>query len=301
MELKHLEDLIGLVQKRGEIRTCAIPAADDLHVLEAVLTAKREKILEPILIGSRAKLLKLADELRENVEGIRIVDIDDVIRATHMAVELVKAGEASFLMKGQLNTADLLRAMLDKEHGLPHDKVVTNLTLLELPFYHKLLAVNDGALIPHSTLEQKMSRINTIAAALRKLGYDREIKVAAMAANEEISPKILETVEAAKLKEMNRAGAFPGCIVEGPISVDLALSPAAAERKGYKSPVAGDADLLLFPDLLSANVFNKLSEFMDTVPSGVLLGTSAPVAITSRSATTKSKLCSLALAAMIAE
>ncbi len=301
MELRHLEDLIGLVQARGEIRTCAIPAADDAHVLEAVLKARKERLLEPILIGSAAKLKKLAEELGENITDIRIIDVGDVIQAADRAVELVKAGEASFLMKGQLNTADLLRAMLNKEHGLPHDRVVTNLTLLELPFYHKLLAVNDGALIPHSTLEQKVARINTIAAALRKLGYDRDIKVAAMAANEEVSPKIIETVEAAKLKEMNQAGEFPGCIVEGPISVDLALSPAAAQRKGYHSPVAGDADLLLFPDLLSANVFNKLSEFMDTVPGGVLLGTSAPVAITSRSATTRSKLCSLALAAMVAE
>ncbi len=170
-------------------------------------------------------------------------------------MELIKAGEADFLMKGQLNTADLLRTVLDKTDGLPHDAVVTNLTLLEIPWYHKLLAVNDGALIPHSTLEQRISRLETVSKAIWALTGDENIKIAAIATKEEVSLRIVETVDAAGLKKMNADKRFEGCVVEGPISLDLALSPEAAARKLYKSPVAGDADLL------PANIFNKLPEW----------------------------------------
>ena len=300
MKLQNLDELMELAKARKKRHCIAVPGAADRHVLEAVELAQREGYLTPILIGDGKKTADIWRELGGD-PAVQIWDAADPVEAARKSVELVKAGDADFLMKGQLNTADLLRAMLDKTIGLPHDPVVTNLTLLEIPWYHKLLAVNDGALIPHSTLEQKVSRLETVSRAIRALAGDEDayIKVAAIAANEEASPKIAETVEAAELKKMNAGGRFPGCIVEGPISLDLALSPEAAARKSYTSPVAGDADLLLFPDLLSANIFNKLAELGGATPVGVLLGASVPVAITSRSASTKSKLCSLVLASIL--
>ena len=298
MNLKNLDELMALAKARKKQHRIAVPGAADRHVLEAVELAQREGYLTPILIGEGQKTREIWKELGGD-PSVQIRDISDPVEAARKSVELIKSGDADFLMKGQLNTADLLRAMLDKQNGLPHDAVVTNLTLLEIPWYHKLLAVNDGALIPHSTLEQKVSRLETVSRAIRALAGDGEIKVAAIAANEEVSPKIVETVEASELKQMNANGRFEGCVVEGPISLDLALSPEAAARKNYNSPVAGDADLLLFPDLLSANIFNKLAELGGATPVGVLLGASVPVAITSRSASTKSKLCSLVLASIL--
>lgn len=298
MNLKNLDELMELAKARKKRHRIAVPGAADRHVLEAVELAQREGYLTPLLIGDGRKTREIWQDLGGN-PAVRIWDVADPVEAARKSVELVRAGEADFLMKGQLNTADLLRAMLDKASGLPHDAVVTNLTLLEIPWYHKLLAVNDGALIPHSTLEQKVSRLETVSGAIRTLSGDGIIKVAAIAANEEVSPKIAETVEAAELRRMNAEGRFVGCVVEGPISLDLALSPEAASRKNYSSPVAGDADLLLFPDLLSANIFNKLAELGGATPVGVLLGASVPVAITSRSASTRSKLCSLVLASIL--
>lgn len=296
--LKNFDELMALAKTHNRPKTVAVPAAGDLHVLEAVVLARREGLVEPLLIGSRTIITELLAQLGERVAEGQIFDITDVHQAAQRAVDLVKEGRVDFLMKGQLNTADLLRAILNRKDGLPHGKVVTNLTILELPWYHKLLAVNDGAIIPYSTLEQKEAQIRACVQALHTLGYGNNLKVAVICANEEISPKIIETVEAAELKRINQAGEMGGCVVEGPISLDLALSIQAAKRKGYQSPVAGDADFLLFPNLISANVFNKQAEFSGATPVGVLLGASVPVAISSRSATAKSKLGSLALAAL---
>lgn len=227
------------------------------------------------------------------------VPSNDPNEIARKAVALVKEGKAEFLMKGLLNTSELLRAILNKERGLDHEKIVTVISMNELPCIDKLVVFNDAGIIPYPSLESKKDQIGLVVKFLQDLGYDETIKVAAICGAEMVSLKIPETVDAQLLSNLSLDGAFPGAIVEGPISLDLALSKESCETKKFDSPVGGDADVLLFPNMVAGNTAAKMMAvcgYRRTV--SMLLGAGVPVAMTSRAATAEAKYTSLALAAL---
>lgn len=289
----NISDILEMARARGKKRTVAVAAAQQDHVLQAVMRAKKDGFVEPILIGDKGEIVRILTSIGEHIDEKAIFDKPDMGEAAATAVNLVNSGDADFIMKGIMNTADILRAVLNKTTGLPHGSVVTHLALTQIPNYHKLVGLCDCAVIPHPTFEQKIGQIEAITNAMHQMGYDDQMIIGALAAAETPNPKIVESAEAAQLKQMNLDGVITGCRIEGPISLDLALSSKKAEEKGYSSFAAGNVDALLFPSLISGSVYAKAVELMGASPVGILLGASVPISITSRAASTEIKYNSL--------
>lgn len=289
MVFHSIDDIVKKASVLTEPRIVAVAGAENDHVAEAVLRAQKDGIVEPFLVGRKEKIKAMIESLGGKLDEGRYIDVpsNDPNEIAQKAVALVREHKADFLMKGLINTSELLRAILNKENGLKHDKVITVISFNQIPGADKLIVFNDAGIIPYPTLDSKIVQVKLVTKMLKDLGYDETIKIAAICAAETVSPKIIETVEAQKLKELSEQGEFPGAVVEGPISMDLALLKESARTKGYDSPVAGDADVLLFPNMVSGNTAAKM-----------LLGAGVPVAMTSRAATADAKYSSLALAAL---
>jgi len=274
----------------------AVAAAEHNHVIEAIMRARRDGFVEPYLVGNKDAIYSILRELGETLEEGNIYDTPDVNASARTAVQLVKQGKADFLMKGKLNTSELLKAALDKESGLSHSGLVTHMTMMELPAYHKMIVINDPGILLYPTLEQKILQIRAVTDALHTMGYGDDIKIAALCAVENVNPKMQESVDAAELKRMNQAGEITGCIIEGPISMDIAMDPEAAMEKGFNSPVVGDADVLLVPNIVTGNVLVKtLAQFAGATPVGMVLGACVPISMSSRAASAQTKYLSLAV------
>lgn len=270
----NFEELTARVLERAEPRRCGVVLARDEHTQEAVRQAEAEGFITPVYIDG------------ETPEA-----------AMEQAVRLVQAGEVDLLMKGLLPTAAFMRTLVKRENGLRTGSLISMLTIRKLPNYHKLIAMTDTGICEQPTLEQKKALIQNAVRALTAMGFDKP-KVAVLSAAETVNPRMLSSTDAAALKELWQKGELPGCIVEGPISIDLALSHEAAAIKGYDSPVAGEADLLLFPDLAAANICGKLLAEVTGLPAGILiLGTKVPAIVCSRAASVETKRLCIALAA----
>lgn len=302
MYFEKLSDIMKLANERKRAKKVAIAGADYHHVITAGLMAKRDGFADPIFIGNQTKITDILEEFHEPAEKYRIIDMSDETSICYEAVQLVRRGEADFLMKGRVNTASLLKAVLNKETGLPHGKLITQISFFQIPGYHKLVVLSDGAILPYPTLEQKKEQIRLITETLRGMGYGEDIKIGVLCAAENISPKITETVEANELKQMNLSGEIKGCIVEGPISLDIALNAEVAKEKHFESPVAGDVDVLLAPNLAAGNLLAKaLTMFGGAISVGMVAGAGVPISVTSRVATVEQKYTSLAVASVAAK
>ena len=302
MVLKTIAQAIEACGGQKRRKTVSVAVPEDSHTLEAVLKAAADGFVSPILVGGREKILAAAGEIRDyRVDESTILDVPDRQAAAARAVELVRTGAADFLMKGSLNTSEILRAVLNKEHGLPHGKLVTDIAITELPGYHKLLVFADGGIIPYPTLEQKAEMIRVIVEALHGMGYGDDIKVGVLCAAETPNPKIQESMDALELKRMNQAGELTGCIVEGPISLDIALRPEVAKAKGFDSPCAGDVDVLIMPNLVTGNVYSKSIEMIGAMPMGIVLGACCPITVVSRAAPVELKYNALVMSSIIAK
>lgn len=300
MVLKTLNEAIQAAGagKRCKILSVAVP--EDSHTLDAVLSAAEDGYITPILVGDKDKILKIArTELNAELEEVLIVDEKDREAAAAKAIELVREDKADFLMKGSINTAEIMRAVLNKEHGLPHEKLITDIAITELPWYHKLLFFADGGLVVYPTLEQKAAMIRLIVASMHKLGYGDDIKVGILCAAETPSPKIQESMDAVELKRMNQDGEITGCIVEGPISLDLSMCPEVVKAKHYTSPCAGDVDVLIMPNLVTGNVYSKSIEMLGAKPLGIIMGAKCPIVCVSRGAPTELKYKAIVMASML--
>jgi len=274
MIFHDFDELKEATLKKAEPVTCGIVMPDDGHTLEAVETAATAGLITPVYINGRSP--------------------ED---AMTKAITMVHSGEIRSLMKGMIRTADFMKALVRSENGLKACALISMLSIRKLPNYHKLIAMTDTGICEAPTLEQKRELILNAVGALSAMGFDKP-RVAALAAAETVNRRMTSSTDAAALKAMWLQGDIDGCTVEGPISIDLALSQEAAELKGYESPVAGNADLLLFPDLVSANIAAKLLGLVTGSPAGVLiLGTKVPVIVCSRSASVETKFLSILLAA----
>ncbi len=297
MSLTSFSQLIEQLKGRKSLKRVAVVAAADKHTLEALMMAQKDQVAIPILIGDAALIATYLEELNFPVQDAHIIDAASHDEAARRAVEMVNAGEADFIMKGLVETATLLRVIVSKESNLRTGGIMSHLAFLEVPTYHKLLAISDAAFNTYPSLEQKRQIIENAVAAMTKMGIE-EPKVAAMAAAEEVNPKLVESVEAAALKTMNQSGDLKGCIVEGPISYDLAINAEAAQIKRYFSPVAGNADLLVPPNLTAGNLMIKALLYSAGAKlAGFIVGAKVPVVLTSRSSTTEDKYLSVVLAA----
>lgn len=292
------DDLAQAFPLAGRPQRCVVAGAADEHALDAVMRAARAGYLTPVLVGAQAEVEAVLEGL-EVVEPYVLHDCPEGDNPAEVAVRLVRDGQADFILKGHLQTSDLLRPVLNKQTGLNDRGFITHFGLMQLHGYHKLLAMSDAAVIPHPSLADKARIVQVCTEALRSLGVVRPV-VAALCASEVASPKIPESVDAEELAAMGARGELGDCVVVGPISFDLATSREAAAIKGYESPYAGDVDMLLVPEMVTGNVMSKIWNADDrNTLAGCLLGARVPVALTSRSASMKEKLTSLLLCSLL--
>ena len=293
-------DGILAAAKELEGGVIAVAAAHDDVTLQAVVDAKRSGIAESVLVGHEDEIRGILTELGESPEDYRIVDVDTDQDCARAAVREVKEGRASFLMKGLLGTADLMRAVLDRENGLRTDKLVAHCMLHETPSYPRMFIVTDGGVNTFPDLAQKADILENAARIFQALGYE-EINAACVCGAENVTPKIQATVDAAALADMKERWAPYNMSVYGPVGLDLAVSPEACEHKGYHAKGAGEADIILAPDYQVGNGISKAASlFGDARTAGIILGAKAPIVLVSRSDSSDSKLASIALGGLLA-
>ena len=298
---KTFEDLVAKVSQ-FDMKKVSVAVAQDSAVLEAVRAAKDRNIADAILVGDRDKIEAVAKEEKVDISDFEIVDIKDDIEASLAAVKLVRDGVADMYMKGIINTKDFLKSVLNKEVGLRTGNALSHVCVFDIKGIDHLLFLTDVAFIPYPSLEDKVNIINNTLPVVKACGIDNP-KVAPLAAVEVVNPKMPVTVEAAELTQMNKDGKITGCIVDGPLSLDLAIDADAAKHKAATDrAIQGDADILLFPDIHAGNlVYKALVHTADAVNGNILTGTKAPVILTSRSDTFEVKVNSLVLGAVVAE
>ncbi len=292
-----LADIEEKVKARNQLKRLVLSAAEDTHALEAVMKAHANGIIYPILVGNKDKINIIAETYGFDLTGFEIHHEADQTMAVEKSVRMIRNGEADILMKGKCNTATLLKGILNKEWGMRKGKLLSHFALFEIPSYHKLLALTDVAINLTPDLKDKIAILNNAVSFMNGLGWKKP-KVAIIAAVEVINEAMPATVDAAAISLMAERGQIRNCIVGGPMGLDSAVNLESAKQKMINSEVAGDADLLLFPQLESGNVMYKSLAFLaNGIVASVVLGATAPVVLTSRADSEESKLNSIILAA----
>ena len=298
---KHFHKLIEGV-KHLPMKKISVAAADDDNVLEAIKIAKEQGIAESILVGDEKKIKEIAKTINMDLSQFEVINEPDPATAAKIAVKIVHDGKADMYMKGLISTKDFLRSVLDKEVGLRTGRVLTHVGVFEVKGVEQLLFLTDQAFIMYPTLEEKVKIIENALDIANACGI-KNPKVAPLAAVEVLNPKMPATVDAAELTKMNLEGKIKGCIIDGPLSLDMAISKeACSHKKGLDRRITGDADILLFPDIHTGNVAYKMLVHTAHFLNGAILsGTSAPVILTSRSDSVATRVNSIALASVLAE
>jgi phosphotransacetylase len=293
MAISNFEQLYSLMSPTLDPTPVVAAGAADVTVLGALRDACDRGWVEPLLAGSESDIRRLADEHEISLTGMAIVDTAEPAAA---AVARVRAGRARLLMKGQISTPELMRAILHEQFGLRTGRVICQVVLMEIARDDRRFLLADTGITPRPDLEQKVDILQSALSVARALG-EATPRVALLAASEKVTARLPDTLEAAELQNRGEAGEFPGCLVQGPLSFDLAYAAMAGERKGLAGPVTGAADIMLFPDLTSANLTVKAIMYTsDCRFGGVLCGTTCPVIFMSRADDRPTRLRSLALA-----
>jgi len=276
-------------------KPAVVAAAHDEHTLQAVFAARRDGLIRPILVGRGEDIRSIARALGEDPGPV--VEASDDAACAAASVGLIRSGDGAMLIKGMLQTGTLLKAVVDRQTGIRAGGVMSHVAILDVPRYHKLLYVTDGGMVVAPDLEQKRHILKNAVDFCRFLGYDCP-KAAVLCAVETVTPSMPETADAAALKAEGARGDFGPCVVEGPIALDLATDAEAARVKGYHSPVAGDADILLAPSIAAGNLLGKsLYGLAGGEMAGVVLGATVPVTVNSRGATAEEKYWSIMICA----
>lgn len=286
----------------GKKTRIAVAVAEDANTIGAVIRAMQEGFIHPILIGCQARIEELLECHHLTTTDFETKDIPDELQATREAVRMVRDGEADVLMKGLIGTDKFLKVLLDKDKGLLLPGALLSYTCaLELPQYHKLLFVSDTAVVPNPDLTQKIAMVNYSVAMANRLGIEQP-KVALISSTEKVIAALPNTSEFALISMMAERGQIKNCIIDGPLDVFLACDPQSMVIKGVNTPIGGDADILIFPTLESANSFYKgLMLFARAELAGLIQGTSKPVIVMSRSESELSKYYCVALSCLMAE
>lgn len=298
---RHFEEIAEAAKKlpvRGRI---AVAGAADEAVLTSVLEALDGGIAEPILVGETEDISYILRQLGRDPEDFEIVQAARGEEGTK-AVELVRNGKASVLMKGMIETAELLRPVVNRETGLRTGSVMSHVGFFDrVPGTDHFIIQTDGGMLLYPTLEEKKAIIENAVSAMHAIGTECP-KVAVLAAVETVNPKMTETVDAAALKQMNLDGELTGCVVEGPISYDLAMSRDIAEIKHYDCPWCGNFDILVVPNIAAGNIIGKCWTITcNALLGGIVVGAKAPIVLTSRGSSAEEKFYSIAVAVLVAE
>ncbi|MGL5649304.1 MAG: phosphate butyryltransferase [Clostridium sp.] len=297
---KNFDELLSKA-KSVKLKKVSVAVAQDEPVLEAVKSAKEQGIADAILVGDKVKIKEIAEKIDMDLTNYEIIDEPNVNKAALFAVQLVSSGRADMVMKGLVDTATFLRSVLNKEVGLRTGKLMSHVAVFEVEGIDRLLYITDAAFNTYPELKDKKQIIENSVLVAHACGLSMP-KVAAVCAVEVVNPNMPATIDASLLSKMNERGQIKGCVVDGPLALDNALSVEAAHHKGITGPVAGKADIIMLPNIETANVMYKcLTYTAKSRNGGLLVGTSAPVILTSRADSFETKVNSIALAALVSE
>lgn len=286
--------------KAKKTRRIAVAGGGDYEVLEALKVAQENGIIIPIIVGIQEKIERYAREIGYDISNTEIIDLYDRYDVCRMAVKLIRDGQAELLMKGMVSTSEILKAVLNKENGLRKSEVLSHVAFFESPYYHKILGLTDAAMNIDPTFEEKIAIINNAVEAFHLLGVECP-RVAVVGSVETINPKMQATMEAATLSMMNKRNQITGCIIDGPLALDNAVSKKSAALKNINSEVAGDVDLVVAPEINGANFLYKALNFLGGAQAaGTIMGATVPIVLTSRADSDTSKFFSISLAAAMA-
>ncbi|MCI8991945.1 MAG: phosphate butyryltransferase [Eubacterium sp.] len=282
MRYTSFHDLTEKIKSRSGLSRCAVAGADDIQTINAVVRAKKEHIIEPLLIGNLNAMREILVQKGESLSDYTLLEQTSSENGAQLAVNLVNDGKADCIMKGLIETGHLMHVIMKKENNMRTGRLISAMSVMEAPFYHKLIFMSDAGICMYPDLGQKKEIIRNAVDAMRKMGIDNP-KVAVLCAIEYLNPKMPETADAAALKEMNKNGEIGNCIIEGPISYDVAMYKHAAEQKHFHSSVAGDPDLLVWPDITTGNIASKIMDHSaGGKGGGLVIGTKVPIILTSR-------------------
>ena len=299
-QIRTLGALVDYAKQVGP-KKISVACAEDDDVMEAVENARKAGIAEAFLVGNPDKISAVADKLGIDTANYEVIEERGGEAAAALrAVEIVSGGQAQIVMKGMVSTANFLRGVLNKEKGLRSGKTLSHVYIHEVKGYDRIFFISDPAFNMYPELKVKVDIINNVVELAHAFGVECP-KVAALAAVEVVNFEMPPTVDAAILTQMNRRGQIKGCIVDGPLALDNAVSPESAHHKGIKSEVAGHADILHVPDIESGNMLAKaIVYFAENKTAGIVLGAAAPVVLTSRADSAETKLLSIASAVALA-
>ena len=295
--LKKISELYDKIQAKEGIKRLVLAAAADDHSLDAVFKAKAEKIIEPILVGDKDEIKRLCDSNGYDLKNIELIHASNKSEAVKKSIQLIKSGGADILMKGNVGTAILLKGVLNDDWGLKTGNLLSHFAFFELKNYHKLIGLTDVAMNIAPALKEKAGIIKNAVNYMLKIGY-KQPKVAVIGAVETVNEKMPATIDAAILSKMAQRNQIQNCLIDGPLAFDNAMSKESAEHKGIVSEVAGDADLLMMPNIETGNVLYKSFAYTGGKLAAIILGAKAPIVLTSRSDSEESKLNSIVLAAV---
>lgn len=301
--LRSAAEIIDCAREIGwsGVMKIGVAAANDRDVLEAVMEAKHEKMVEPILIGEEDKIRGLAKELSLDLEGVEIIDIKGEAEAATKTAELAHENEIQLVMKGFLQTSTLLKTILSSKYNLKMQPTLSHSAVMTIPGYHKLLNITDGGMLLEPTLEQKVVIIKNAILTANALGIKRP-KIALHSATDLVNFSIKSSMENAILAKMAERGQLGECEVDGPMTIDVALRPGTAEYAGIVSKIAGDADALVVSSIEEGNIICKaMINFGGAIFSGVVVGSRVPVSLVSRTDSAFNKKSSIAIAVVLAD
>ena len=300
-KIKNFEKIKEKLQKRNKITKMVVAGADNESILECCRNLKDLKITDSILVGDKQSIIEMSSKIKINISDFEIVDMKDENEISRYSSKLIHDGKANIFAKGSVETKPMMKAILDKEIGIKDDNNISLTSIFEMNQNGKsrLLLISDPGIRPYPTLEEKISIINHSVEVAHVIGIENP-KVAVLSAIEVVNPKMKETVEADKLSKMNDNGEIKGCIVDGPISLDLALDPEACVLKKFNNrKIQGDADILIFHDIHSANYAYKIfTHLLKWKTGSILVGTKAPCILTSRSDNFDTKFNSIILSGL---
>jgi phosphate butyryltransferase len=300
MAITKLEQMFDLLKSKPKKRI-SVAFANDPHTIEAVYAAVEKGIVDATLTGNETFIKEICAEHHMDASKFEILNEPNELKAATLAVKLINDGKAGLLMKGSLSTDKYMRAILNKTTGITNEgAVLSHITVMEFPSYHKLLTIADVAIIPQPDLKQKIKMVSYLVAVAKAIGVEKP-KVAAIAATEQMLAGMPACVDGAILAKMGDRGQIPGCVVDGPLSLDAAIDMESVQIKKITGPVAGDADCLLFPNIESGNVFFKGgTKLAGAELAAYVAGARVPCVLTSRGDTALTKTYSIALAALMA-
>lgn len=296
--ITNFDEMLSAVKSNKTMRL-AVAAAQDRDVLEAINEAAAMNLIEPILVGDEASIRSILVDIN-TTDDFEIINEPDIVQSAKTAVALVRDGKADFLMKGILQTADIMRAVLDKENGLRTESLISHVMVYQVPSYHKLLFLTDGGINVAPDLQQKVKILENAIEVCKAMGLDK-IYASVLAGAESVNPKIPATVDADALAGMKEKWDSLNTVVEGPVALDLAINAEACRHKRYKGEGGGNADILLVPFYEVGNALGKsLTYFANSKSAGVIMGARTPIVLVSRADTSETKLLSIALGSIIA-